>query len=573
MVLIDGMPIVSSLSTVYGLSGIPQSLIKRIEVIKGPASTLYGSEAVAGLINIITRDAGSTPKARLEWSATSIGETNLDFSTRWKQGKNQSYLGLNAFWYGLPKDRNADGFTDLALQQRVSVFNKWDFHTKSGKKASLAVRLFNENRWGGQNNWTPEWRGTDSIYGETIQTQRVEVLGTLPVMALQNIKLDYSYNFHQQNSAYGIQDFFASQHTGFAQLVWNLEKGKWKGVSGLPIRLQHYDDNTPATGSGEINASGIQQKTIVLPGLFSQWEYQWSPRFTALAGLRYDAHPVHGGIWTPRIGFRKALNSSHTLRFSAGSGFRVVQLFAEDHAALTGARTVVLEEALRPEKSWNGNLGYQWDMNHHKGFGVLEVNAFLTRFSNQIQGDFETDPEKIIYSNLSGYGISQGVSVQYQREWGNGFRLLAGATWMDVFRMHKKSGGQYSRQTQLFAPPLSGTFTLSYKIQSLMLDFSGRINGPMKLPVFPNDFRPAWSPVYPLLNFQVSSTFRSGLEWQLGLRNLLNFQPSNPILRPFDPFDKRVNENNPQGYSFDPSYNYAPLQGTTIYGGLRWTMN
>ncbi|HSK12560.1 MAG TPA: TonB-dependent receptor plug domain-containing protein, partial [Phnomibacter sp.] len=56
MVLIDGMPIVSSLSTVYGLSGIPNSMVKRIEVVKGPASTLYGSEAVAGLINIITVD-------------------------------------------------------------------------------------------------------------------------------------------------------------------------------------------------------------------------------------------------------------------------------------------------------------------------------------------------------------------------------------------------------------------------------------------------------------------------------------------------------------------------------------
>src|SRR5690606_13337711 len=56
MVLIDGMPIVSGLATVYGLSGIPQSLIDRVEIVKGPASTLYGSEAVGGLINVITKD-------------------------------------------------------------------------------------------------------------------------------------------------------------------------------------------------------------------------------------------------------------------------------------------------------------------------------------------------------------------------------------------------------------------------------------------------------------------------------------------------------------------------------------
>src|SRR5690606_12925876 len=59
MILIDGMPIVSGLSTVYGLSGIPQSLIDRVEIVKGPASTLYGSEAVGGLINIITKRPGN----------------------------------------------------------------------------------------------------------------------------------------------------------------------------------------------------------------------------------------------------------------------------------------------------------------------------------------------------------------------------------------------------------------------------------------------------------------------------------------------------------------------------------
>ena len=61
MVMIDGMPIVSGLSTVYGLNGIPQSIIERIEIIKGPGSTVYGSEAVAGLINVITKNPTKAP--------------------------------------------------------------------------------------------------------------------------------------------------------------------------------------------------------------------------------------------------------------------------------------------------------------------------------------------------------------------------------------------------------------------------------------------------------------------------------------------------------------------------------
>ncbi|MEM7186341.1 MAG: TonB-dependent receptor plug domain-containing protein, partial [Bacteroidota bacterium] len=65
-VLIDGMPIVSGLSTVYGLTGIPQSLIERVEIVKGPASTLYGSEAVGGIINVITKKPANAPETSVE---------------------------------------------------------------------------------------------------------------------------------------------------------------------------------------------------------------------------------------------------------------------------------------------------------------------------------------------------------------------------------------------------------------------------------------------------------------------------------------------------------------------------
>ena len=87
MVLIDGMPIVSGLATVYGLSGIPQSLIERVEVVKGPASTLYGSEAVGGLINIITKKPTAAPVFSADIFSTSWAEINTDIAAKWKAEK------------------------------------------------------------------------------------------------------------------------------------------------------------------------------------------------------------------------------------------------------------------------------------------------------------------------------------------------------------------------------------------------------------------------------------------------------------------------------------------------------
>jgi outer membrane receptor for ferrienterochelin and colicins len=62
------------------------------------------------------------------------------------------------------------------------------------------------------------------------------------------------------------------------------------------------------------------------------------------------------------------------------------------------------------------------------------------------------------------------------------------------------------------------------------------------------------------------------LDIYAGVKNLLNFVPKDPFLRPFDPFDKYVSENNPNGYTFDTSYNYAPIQGAKVLVGLRWTI-
>ena len=216
MVLIDGLPIVSGLSTVYGFSGIPQSLIERIEIVKGPASTLFGSEAVAGVINLITELPENSAKLAVESFVSGWGEVNTDLSYKYSLSKKtRALLGVNYFNYSNPIDKNEDGFTDLTLQNRISIFNKFSH----ANKLSVATRFVYEDRWGGQMNWLPIHRGGDTVYGESIYTQRFELFGKYQLN--KNLTFQFSFNDHNQNSAYGNTLFNAGQTIGFGQMIWN----------------------------------------------------------------------------------------------------------------------------------------------------------------------------------------------------------------------------------------------------------------------------------------------------------------------------------------------------------------
>ncbi len=250
MVLIDGMPIVSGLSTVYGLTGIPQSLIQRVEIVKGSASTLYGSEAVGGLVNIITKKPSNAPVLSADVFTTGWGEVNTDLGVKYNLGKKtESLLGVNYFNYQNPIDNNNDNFTDVTLQDRISIFNKINIHRKNNKVFTIAGRYVYEDRWGGEMNWSKQYRGGDVIYGESIYTSRWETFGIYQLPTTENINFMFSANGHNQNSVYGNTKYLADQYIGFGQFTWSKTMGKHDLLTGVAYRYTYYDDNTPVTAN------------------------------------------------------------------------------------------------------------------------------------------------------------------------------------------------------------------------------------------------------------------------------------------------------------------------------------
>jgi len=576
MVLIDGMPIVSGLSTVYGLSGIPNSLIDRVEIVKGPASTLYGSEAVGGLINIITKNPSRAPVFSADAFSTSWLDYNIDLGLKLSPApKVNSLLGISYFNYQNPIDNNKDGFTDLTLQNRISIFNKWTFDLPDNKKANIAARYFYEDRWGGQMNWNKSYRGGNEVYGESIYTKRFEVLGNYQLPVEEKVTFQYSFSSHHQNSVYGHVPFVADQKIAFAQLLWDKELGKHNFLFGTPFRYTFYNDNTLATQERD---GKDKADRILLPGIFVQDEIKLGAH-VLLLGARYDYNSRHGSIFTPRMAYKFKFNQTDVVRLNIGRGFRIVNLFTEDHAALTGSREVIVKEALNPEQSWNANVNFVKKIVTGNSFIGFDASVFYTYFTNRILPDYDTNPNQIIYDNLDGYAVSKGISLNLDFNFPFPLKIIAGGTLMDNFQ---------SENSVKFRPVLTekytGIWSVSYEIPKagISFDYTGNIYGPMRLPLLSaDDPRAAISPVWSLQNIQMTKKFDNGIEIYGGIKNLLNFTPpANAIARSFDPFDKNVNfdsngqviatPGNPNRLTFDPSYVFAPNQGIRGFLGFRY---
>ena len=574
MVLIDGLPIVSGLSTVYGLSGIPQSLIERVEIVKGPASTLYGSEAIGGVINLITKLPENSSKLSIDSFVSDWGEINTDIGYKYSLSKKTTgLLGINYFNFSNPIDKNNDGFTDLTIQDRISIFNKFTY----GDKLSFATRFVYEDRWGGQLDWEPKYRGGDTIYGESIYTTRFEAFGNYKFN--KNLSFQFSYNNHTHNSAYGTTIFNANQTIGFSQLIWNKTIKNNDLLFGLAYRYTYYDDDTTATFNEILNSN--KEDIYHMPGLFIQDEIKINESNTLLLGIRFDHNSLHGNIFTPRINYKLSnYDQTSILRLSFGTGYRVAQVFTEDHAALTGARDVVFLNDLEPEKSWNTNLNYVKKVYLKEGAIIdFDISIFKTQFSNKIIPDYDTNPNKIIYDNLKGRSISQGLSLNINSLLENGIRFNLGATYIDSYI--KEDG---VKTVPYLTEKFQGVwkFEKKWNDKNLIFDLTGTTIGPLRLPTLSRlDPRPDYSSTFSIVNIQLTKILKNTFEIYGGVKNIFDFTPpKNSIARSFDPFDKQVvfdnsgnaiqNENNPYALTFDPSYVFASNQGFRFFFGLRY---
>lgn len=580
-VLMDGSPIYGNLAAVYGLNGIPNMMIDQFEVIKGPNSTLYGSEAVAGVINIITKDPETQPLLSVDLMGTSHLESFGNIALAPKIGKSSGFLGVNYAYINDFDDDNEDGFGDMANMDRISVFSKWNIHRPSGKQFTLAAKYYYEDRRNGvkeflSNRNYQSIRGNDSIYGESIYTNRAELFGTY-VFSPFNIKLDFSTSYHVQDSYYGSDGYFAEQAIGFLNATKQIQAGKHDLIIGLSQRINQYDDNTVAT---EDQFGKNKEDLQYIPGVFVQDNLKVSEVFSVLGGLRLDHYTSHGFILSPRLSTKHNFSKWTTLRTNFGTGFRVVNLFTEDHAFITGQRTVEITEALKPEESYNGSVSLNHIYQGFGGSGSIDIEGYYTYFKNKIYPDY-SDPSKIIYENSNGYAQTMGVGASVSQS----FRIplafnLSGNLQLATETEENDEGALETRRIE-FAPNWTGVFTMNYQFRkhNLEIAYTARATGRMALPevydIDPStgelktEPRSTISTPFSIHNIQLNKQFKSNFSMYAGVQNIFNYQqPVSPLTGFNDP-------NNPTGFSpfFDTAYNFGPLHGRELYIGVKWNFN
>ncbi len=549
-VLIDGMPLMSSLASVYGLNGINPALIQQIEIVKGPSSTLYGSEAMAGVINVITKDPRFVPRLTIDAWGTSDAEGNVDFAASTRPGDVSGFLSGNLAYNNRFVDGNGDGFTDFPLNRRGVVFGKMDVSPRGERRATLTAKYLYEDRFGGVEGWTRADRGSGDVYGESIYTNRIEMLGSYLPGWSDEIRFEGSYSWHDQDSWYGDSPYDATQHIAFGNAVWGPLVGRHDLLLGASLRYQTYDDNTPAT---------VAVDRRLIPGVFAQDELRFSNGVNLLGGMRADHHEEHGVIASPRVAIKWDAFGHTAVRLNAGTGFRVVNLFTEDHAALTGARDVLVASELEPERSRSVNLNVNQVVEFGPNPMMIDLDLFHTRFSNKIVPDYDADPNQIVYGNLEGHAVSRGIGVTLNQNVDfDRFLYSVGVTLQDVYTVEADDASD-----EFFAPNVRGVLSATYNVRSLpmRIDYTGSITGPMRLPAYASPFtRAVRSPTYSTHNVQTSWRIENGAEFYLSVKNVFDYVQPSALIDPANPF----------GDDFDTAYVYGPLRGRYIMLGLRY---
>ncbi len=571
MFLIDGVPAMNGLAGNYALNALPLAMLDKIEIVKGASSTLYGSDAIAGVINIKTVNPLTAPRLSLNAYFDSKLNANMELTATARLKRVSTVFSLSGMAADYKWDIDGNGFTDMPLTNRANFYNKWSFKRPANKLAFIYGRYLYEDRFGGQLAMKPQWRGSSRYYGEAITTHQWQAGFQYQFPGIEKLLLLADYSEHRQTAYYGTRRYQGLQRTIFSQLSWSKQVDAHNDLLlGVCYRMNYYRDNTGL--SADTNTGS---KFNHIGGLFLEDEITIARLHKLLLGVRFDYSSLNGPVFTPRLNYKwNSGDEKNIVRIGLGTGYRVPNLLNEGFAALNGSRQVVIAEPLKPELALNANANYTRVQEIKGGLFNIDASVFYTYFFNLVNPDYNEDPTLIVYSNSKGGAMASGFSMYTDFTFNYPLKVGVGFTYTNVFELEEGPDGEKEKEIPPHVPPFVANFYLSYNFPApqLSIDWTGNFVSPMLLSTVPNDFRPDHSPWHTIQNIQLTKKFKNGLQVYLGVKNLFNFIQKDPILRPFDPFNQNINVANPNNYRFDTTYGFTNTEGIKGFLGLRYLL-
>ncbi len=603
-ILVNSRPVFSGLAGVYGLELIPVNMIERVEVMRGGGSALYGSNAIAGTINIILREpASSTYEAAINHSQTGVGvkgsggtaadnSVNLNTSIVSDDGKTGIAL------YGFTRDRelfdaNNDSFSEISEMNNLTLGTRL-FH-RFGMRSRLSVDFFNireERNGGNRQDYPLHERDIAEAVEHDIKTGNITLekyfrdYDLLSVyLSAQKLKRDSYYGANRSLRDYG-RSGDLTWNTGVQYKANFGNSSVIGGIESTGGRLRDEKLGYPDLSNAVIENDSIlyiphtsnllvANQSSSTNGFFVQYDLKLD-RFRLGAGGRFDHYTIvdHakdsetgiGNVFSPRLSVMYDIFSFLQARASYSQGYRAPQIFDEDlHIETSGVRQVinVNDRDLKEETSHS----YMLSLDFNKLIGTVStgllVEGFYTRLESPFVNDIGTpDAEgRVIYTrrNAEDGAVVRGVNVELKVKPLSALALTSGFTIQSSLY---DIAQEFNTREFLRTPSDYGYLNLDWDFtRTSCLVLTGVYTGRMFVPYF--------GPLTDRVNGELR---RSGQFFDIGAKISQNIKLNGASLQFLAGVKNILNSYQTDfdhGPGRDPSYIYGPVSPRTIYFGIK----
>jgi outer membrane receptor for ferrienterochelin and colicins len=604
-ILINSRPIFSGLAGVYGLELIPSNMVDRVEVIRGGGSALYGSNAIAGTVNLILKDpinnayefgvSGGISGIGMKNAASFTPDNSINFSATAVSSDIKTGLAVFGFVRDRkPFDANNDGFSELASIENTSIGAR-AFH-RFGHRSKLSADFFNirEDRRGGDRH---EYPLHEAFIAEAVQHNITTGALTYDQFFRETdlFSVFASAQYVDRGSYYGAKQSLSDYgHTTDLTYVVGTQYRLQLDGTGIIFGLENqngrlldkklgYADYENAVIVGDVivdvphtDNTVVADQSQNITGAFTQIDYTYN-RFKTTAGIRFDHYSISdihnpgnditGSVISPRVTLMYDIGHHMQARLSYAKGYRAPQIFDEDlHIETSGSRKVIHENApgLKQETSYSfmGSLDFNFQIG--KSQTGLLIEGFYTHLDNPFANEYgEVDEHGVVvYTrvNAEGGAVVKGVNTELTLIPSSKINLRSGFT---LQQSRYEEAREFDEHNYFRTPNVYGFFTADWKpTKKLSISATGTYTGKMLVAYFgPNIATPEEGELRessPFFDFGLKMAYDikvNGATLQLfgGCKNILNSYQTD--------FDSGINR--------DPGYMYGPNQPRMIYFGLR----